>query len=126
MSILNTNFFCSYNVISKLFMKFGLTMEHGKMEMFHFSRLHDIFNSPPFDFTLLGGSVLHPKNTWYYLSLIFNHKLLFWQHIEFYTNKAISTIKYMKRLGNLSKGLSSVQKRRLYRYCTLPIALYGF
>jgi len=38
----------------------------------------------------------------------------------------ISTIKYIKLLGNSSSGINSLPKRRLYRYCTLPITLYGF
>ena len=32
----------------------------------------------------------------------------------------------MKLLGNSSRGVNPLQKRRLYRYCTLPIALYRF
>ena len=32
----------------------------------------------------------------------------------------------MKLLGNLSRGINPLQKRRLYRCYTLPIALYGF
>ena len=32
----------------------------------------------------------------------------------------------MKLLGNLSRGISSIQKRLLYRCCILPTALYSF
>ena len=32
----------------------------------------------------------------------------------------------MKLLGNLSRGISPIQKHLLYRCCILPIALYGF
>ena len=35
-------------------------------------------------------------------------------------------VKCMKLLGNLLQGISSLQKRLLYRCCILPIALYGF
>ena len=35
-------------------------------------------------------------------------------------------VKCMKLLGNSSHGISPLQKRQLYRYCILPIALYGF
>ena len=38
-SHLNVNLFCSYNVISSLLMKFGFVVEHGKTEVFHFTRL---------------------------------------------------------------------------------------
>jgi len=30
--VLNANLFCSYNIISSLLRKFGLTMKHGKIE----------------------------------------------------------------------------------------------
>ena len=32
----------------------------------------------------------------------------------------------MKLLGNSSRGISPLQKQLLYRYCVLPIVLYGF
>ena len=35
-------------------------------------------------------------------------------------------IKCMKLLGNSSRSINPLQKRLLYRYCALPIALYGF
>ena len=51
---------------------------------------------------------------------------MFRNHINFYSNKPISTIKCMKLLSNSSRGINPLQKRRLYRCCALPIALYGF
>ena len=53
--ILNAHLFYSYNVLSKLLINFGLVIEHGKTEVFHFNRLHEIFNPPPLDLSLLGG-----------------------------------------------------------------------
>ena len=50
--MLNANLFYSYNVISNLLTKFGLTMEYRKMEVFHFSRLEESFNPPSLDLTL--------------------------------------------------------------------------
>jgi len=107
-------------------MKYGLVVEHGKTDIFHFSRSHRAFNPLPLDLFPLGGPVLLPKETWRYLGFIFNHKLTFRSHIDFYANKAISTIKCMKLLGNLSRGINLLQKRRLYRCCALPIVLYSF
>jgi len=52
-------------------------MEHGKIEMFYFSRSYRVFNPPSLDFTPLGGPILYSKNTWYYLGFIFDWKLLF-------------------------------------------------
>jgi len=125
-SVLNVNLFCSYNVISSLLIRFGLVVEHSKTEMFHFSRLHSVFNPSSLDLTALGGSILLPKTTWQYLGFFFNQKLMFHHRINFYTNKAISTIKCMKMLGNLSRSLVPLQKRQLYICCALPITLYSF
>ena len=124
--ISNSQLFCSYNVLTKLLDSFGLVIEHSKTEIFHFSRSQGVFNPPPLDLSLIGGPILQPKNSWKYLGFIFNCKLLFHKHINFYANKAISTVKCMKLLGNLSRGINPLQKWLLYRCCILPIALYGF
>ena len=60
------------------------------------------------------------------MGFIFNKKLFFCQHIDFYMNKVISTVKSMKMLGNLSRGLISTQKCLLYRMHILSIVLYSF
>jgi len=96
----NSQLFCSYNVLSGLLDKFGLNIEHSKTEMFHFNRSHGTFYPPPLDLSPLGGPILHPKNSWKYLGFIFNRKLTFHQYINFYLNKAIFMVKYMKLLGN--------------------------
>ena len=126
LSISNTNLFCSYNIILFLLMRFGLVIEYGKIEIFYFSRLHGTFNPPLLDLTSLGRPTLLLKLIWKYQGFIFDWKLLFWAHIDFYTNKTISTIKYMKMLGNSTRGLIPLQKRQLYRCCVLSIALYNF
>jgi len=122
----NTNFFCNYNVISFFLLKYGLIIEHGKTDVFHFSRSHGAFNHPPLNLSSICSLSLLPKETWRYLGFIFDYKLMFRNHIDFYSNKSISTIKCMKLLSNSTRGINPLQKRRLYRYCTLPIALYGF
>ena len=99
-NISNSQLFCSYNVLSDLLKKFGLSIEHSKTEIFHFNRSHGTFNPFPLDLSPLGGLILYPKNSWKYLGFIFDRKLAFHQHIDFYLNKAISTVKYMKILGN--------------------------
>ena len=124
--ISNSHLFCSYNILSKLLDSFGLIIKHSKTEIFHFNRSHGPFNPSPLDLSPLGGSILQPKESWRYLGFIFNWKLFFHKHIDHYANKAISMVKCMKLLGNSSRSISPVQKHLLYRYCTLPIALYGF
>ena len=112
--------------MTKLLEKFGLIVEYSKTEVFHFNRSHGNFNPPPLDLIPIGGPVLWPKNTWKYLGFIFNRKLVFYQHTDFYSNKAISTIKYMKILRNSNWGINLSQKCLLYRSCILSIVLYRF
>jgi len=58
-------------------MNFNLIIEYGKTEIFHFSRSHSLFEPSLLDLTMLGGPILHPKATWWYLEFIFNRKLMF-------------------------------------------------
>ena len=125
-NISNSHLFCSYNILSKLLNSFGLIIEHSKTEIFHFSRSQGIFNPLPLNLSPPGGLILRSKDSWKYLGFIFDHKLSFHKHIDYYANKAISMVKYMKLLGNSSQGISPLQKQLLYRCCVLPIALYRF
>jgi len=126
LTISNSLLLYSYQITSSLLERFGLIIEHRKTEVFHFSRLYEVFDSPLLDLSLIGGPILYPKNTWRYLEYIFDRKLFFWQHIDFYVNKAISTVKCMKILRNSVCNLVSQQKHLLYRSCVLPIVLYRF
>jgi len=58
---LNTNLFCSYNVISSILSKYGLIIKHGKTDAFHFTRSHETYNPPPLNLTPIGGLLLLPK-----------------------------------------------------------------
>ena len=122
----NSYFFCSYNILFKLLDSFGLIVEHSKTDIFHFNRSHGIFNPLPLNLSAIRGPVLRPKDSWKYLGFIFDRKLNFYQHINFYSNKAISMVKCMKLFGNSSRGINPIEKCLLYRCCILPIALYGF
>jgi len=124
--ISNVHFFSSYNIVFNLLSKFSLLVKHSKTEVFYFFRLYRVFNLPPLNLPIIGGPILHPKETWRYLGFIFNRKLLFYQYINFYANKAILIVKCMKILGNSTRNLILHQKHLLYRSCTLPIALYSF
>jgi len=124
--ISNSQLFYSYNVLSSLLKKFGLSIKHSKTETFHFNRSHRTFNPPSLNLSPLRGPTFCPKSIWKYLGFIFNQKLAFHQHINFYSNKAISMVKCMKILRNLSRGINPIQKRLLYRCYILLITLYGF
>jgi len=110
----------------KLLDKFGLAVEYSKTEVFYFNRLHGFFDPSSFDLSSIGGPVLVPKNSWKYLGFIFDRKLSFHQHIDYYSNKAISTVKCMKILGNSSHSIIPTQKCPLYRCYILLITLYSF
>jgi len=125
LSLSNFLLFYSYNVVSIL-LKFGLTVEHSKTKVFHFSRSYSPFNPPLLDLSSFGGPILLSKDFWKYLGFIFNRKLSFHQHINFDSNKAIFTVKCMKILRNLVRSLIPHYKQLLYRSCILPITLYGF
>ena len=125
-SISNSCLFCSYYVISNLLDKFGLIVEHSKTKVFHFFRSHGLFNPLPLDLLPLGRPILSPKNSWKYLGFIFNRKLTFHQHINFYSNRVLSSVKCMKLLENSSRSITPLQKHLLYRCCILPIVLYSF
>ena len=100
--ISNSQLFCSYNVLTKLLNNFGLIIKHSKTEVFHFNRLYRFFNLSQLDLSLISGPILCSKESWKYLGFIFDRKLTFYQHIDHYSNKAISLVKYMKLLENLS------------------------
>ena len=124
--ISNSLLFYSYNIVSSLLVKFGLHIVYSKTEVFHFTRLHGSFNLPPLNLSSIGSPTLYPKNTWKYLEFIFDRKISFHQHIDFYSNKVISMVKCIKILGYSVRGLVSHQKHLLYRSCIFPIALYSF
>ena len=75
------------------------------MKVFHFSRSHGVFNSSPLNSLEIGSLLLISRDIWKYLGFIFDRKLSFHQHIDFYANKAILTVKYIKILRNSTRGL---------------------
>ena len=93
-------------------MRCGLVVEHGKTDIFHFSRSYKAFNPPPLNLSILEDPILLSKDTWRYLDFIFDQKLTFRSHIDFYTNKVISTVKCIKLLGNLLKSINPLQKKK--------------
>ena len=119
----HANLFSSYNIISFLFNQFGLIIEHSKSKVFYFSKATKNFDLPSLDLELLGSLLLRPKDTWRYFGFMFDRKLSFYQYVHYYSNKALSTIKRMRMLGNSIGGLLFVYKCLLYRMYIMPIAL---
>jgi len=126
LDISNIYLFCSYNVLSNLLEKFGLVVEYSKTEIFHFNRSYSTLNLLPLNLSPLERNLLRSNNIWKYLGFIFDKKLTFHQHVDFYANKSISTVKYMKILGNSNCSINPLQKYFLYRFRILCIALYSF
>ena len=124
-NISNCHLFCSYNVLTKLLKKFELIVEHSKTEVFYFNRSQGVLNPSHLDLSPLGGSILQPNNILKYLGFIFNRKLSFYQYVNFYSNKAMSTVKCMKILGHSNYSINLLQKH-LYKTCILSITLYRF
>ena len=103
----NAFLFCSYNIILSLLNQFGLVIKYRKSKVFHFSKSHKLFNLSPLNLSPLRKPTSHLKDSWRYLGFIFNRKLSFQQHINFYSNKVLFTIKCIKILGNSTRGLLS-------------------
>ena len=63
---MNAYLFYSCNTISSLLEQFGLVVEYEKTKVFHFSRLHSIFNSPLLNISYIGGCIIYSKdrNIW--------------------------------------------------------------
>ena len=109
-SLSNALLSSSYNIASNLLSKFSLIIEHSKTNIFYFSRSRRMFNPPSLNFSFLRGPTLHPKDTQRYLGFIFDRNLSFQQYIDFYANKIMSTVKYMKILGNSTLRSYSASK----------------
>jgi len=100
-------------------------MEHDKLEIFHFSRVHNNSN-PELDFSAIGVPTLKPRTYWRYLGFYFDQCLFFNEHVQYYSTKALSIVKAMGILGNSFRSLLPLQKHLLYHSCVVPIATYGF
>ena len=124
----NANLFCSYNIILSLFNQFSLVIEHNKLEVFYFSRLTKEIHFLLLDLRPLKDLLVYSKyiDIWRYLGFFFSKKTSFWHYIHHHANKALFTVKDMKILGNLNRGLSPTYIWLLYRIYILPIILYGF
>jgi len=100
-------------------------MKHDKSDIFHSSRGNSNFN-PELDFLAIGAPILKPKTYWGYFGFYFDHSLSFKKHICYYSTKALSTVKVMSMLENLTRDLLPLQKWLLYCFYVILIANYGF
>jgi Reverse transcriptase (RNA-dependent DNA polymerase) len=117
----------AYCWIYHAFTSLGLVLEHTKSKVFHFTRARGDPDLPidlgfqPF----MGDTPLKPRVTWWYLGFFFDWKLLFREHILFYTTRALTTVSAMGMLGNSVWGLIPAHKRVLYRSYVVPVMTYS-
>ncbi|KAF8702623.1 hypothetical protein AX14_014398 [Amanita brunnescens Koide BX004] len=111
----------------------GLQVEASKTELIHFfafklsaSRRLAITHQPHLDFTWrMVQYDIRPTDRWRYLGFFFTPTLDFSYHVQFYTNKAFSTIRACSMLGNSVRGIGPRQRSHAYQACVLSVLTYG-
>ncbi len=119
------------------FLNIGLVLEASKTELMHFSR-HELTRRgkplyrgdfPPLDLGIApftGTTPLKPTMRWRYLGYYFDPYLSYDHHVDFYVNKAYSTLRAMRMLGTSIRGLDVDQRMLVYKGAVLPVLTYGF
>ena len=112
----------------------GLNAKMDKLELMHFIQRRNKGADKWTDSEPLGPSIhltdngnkitITLKKVMRYLGFYLDPKLNFKEHIRYYTMKAASTVNTLRMLGNLSRGLSPVDKRRLYIANVMPVMTY--
>jgi len=106
----------AYAVLLCLFVAIGLVLEHSKTEYFIFNCSHSNY-SPLIDLgyaPYTGKNLLRPNLYWRYQGFYFNCKLLFHEHVCYYSTKSLSSVKAMKMLGSSTQSLPPREKYLLY------------
>ncbi|KAF8712420.1 hypothetical protein AX14_013115 [Amanita brunnescens Koide BX004] len=112
----------------------GLQIEPSKTELIHFpafqlsalTRTLARVHQPPLTFSWNGSTVVtKPAEVWRYLGFFFTPTLDWSYHIQFYTNKAFSSVRACAMLGNSIRGIGPKQRSLAYQGCVLPILTYG-
>ena len=111
----------------------GLQVKASKTELMHFyafeltaSRRLAIVQQPHLIFTWKQVNYdISPSARWRYLGFFFTPTLDFSYHVQFYTNKAFSTIRACSMLGNSVCGIGPRQRAHAYQACVLSVLTYG-
>ncbi|KAF8639255.1 hypothetical protein AX14_010109 [Amanita brunnescens Koide BX004] len=111
----------------------GLQVEASKTELIHFfafeltaARRLAINHQPSLDFTWRSINYnIRPSHLWRYLGFFFTPTLDFSYHVQFYTNKAFSTIRACSMLGSSVRGIGPRQRAHAYQACVLSVLMYG-
>ena len=84
---------------------FGLVMEYDKLEIFHFSKIHNNSNSE-LDLSAIGAHNFKLKTYWRYLGFYFYQYLFFKKHVYYYSTK----VKAIIMLRNSTRGFLLLYK----------------
>ncbi|KAF8700287.1 hypothetical protein AX14_000808 [Amanita brunnescens Koide BX004] len=112
----------------------GLNIEPSKTELIHFyafqldvpTRTLARAHQPSLNFVWNGGDfTIKPVQVWRYLGFFFTPTLDWSYHIQYYTNKAFSSVRACGMLGNSIRGIGPKQRSLAYQTCVLPILSYG-
>ena len=111
----------------------GLQVKASKTELIHFfafeltaARRLAISQQPHLTFTWrMEAFDIPPSPLLRYLGFYFTPTLDFSHHIQFYTNKAFSTIRACNMLGNSVHGISLRQRAHAYQACALLVLTYS-
>ena len=125
-----------YQELATDFLAIGLRLEPGKTELMHFAAHlitkpgKPLYSGPYPDMDLgvqpfTGDKRLKPSLLWRYLGFFFDPKLTFSSHVIFYVNKAYSTIRALRMLGNSVKGLDCQSRALVFKAAVMPVLSYG-
>ncbi|KAF8697279.1 hypothetical protein AX14_001381 [Amanita brunnescens Koide BX004] len=111
----------------------GLQVEASKTELIHFfvfeltaSRRLAISQQPLLSFTWrMKNYDIVPTACWRYLCFFFTPTMDFSFHVQYYTNKAFSTIRACNMLGSSVRGIGPKQRSHAYQACALSVLTYG-
>ena len=111
----------------------GLQVEASKTKLIHFfafelmaARCLAITHQPHLTFTWrMIPFDISPSPIWRYLGFFFTPSLDFSYHVQFYTNKAFSTIRACSMLGNSVRSIGPHQRAHAYQACVLSVLTYG-
>ena len=111
----------------------GLQVEASKTELIHFyafeltaARRLSITHQPHLTFTWRTLQYdISPSPLWRYLGFFFTPTFDFSYHVQYYTNKAFSTIRACQMLGNSVRGIGPQQRSHAYQACVLSVLTYG-
>ncbi|KAF8678982.1 hypothetical protein AX14_004665, partial [Amanita brunnescens Koide BX004] len=111
----------------------GLQVEASKTELIHFfafeltaSRRLAISLQPHLSFTWrMKNYDIVPTARWRYLGFFFTPTMDFSFHVQYYTNKAFSTIRACNMLGSSVRGIGPRQRSHAYQACALSVLTYG-